>query len=52
MNTQVDAAARLSLEKELIRIRTKVNLGAALAQKLQDRCAYGWVQLNDLFVTL
>ncbi|XP_057544544.1 DNA polymerase alpha catalytic subunit isoform X1 [Amaranthus tricolor] len=49
---KVDAAARLSLEKELIRIRTKVNLGAALAQKLQDRCAYGWVQLNDLFVTL
>ncbi|CAO2830910.1 unnamed protein product [Amaranthus hypochondriacus] len=49
---KVDAATKVSLEKELIRIRSKVNLGAALAQKLQDRCAYGWVQLNDLFVTL
>lgn len=49
---KVDAAVRLPLEKELIRVRPMVDLAANVAQKLRDRCAYGWVQLNDLFVML
>lgn len=49
---QVDDAVRLPLEKELIRLRPMVELAANVAQKLRDRCAYGWVQLSDLFATL
>ncbi|KAL2906311.1 DNA polymerase alpha catalytic subunit [Bienertia sinuspersici] len=49
---KVDNTARLPLEKELIRLRPLVDAAADIAQKLRDRCAYGWVQLNDLFVTV
>ncbi|KNA17466.1 hypothetical protein SOVF_079750 [Spinacia oleracea] len=49
---KVDDAVRLPLEKELIRLRPMVELAANVAQKLRDRCAYGWVQLSDLFATL
>ncbi|KAJ8430025.1 hypothetical protein Cgig2_008464 [Carnegiea gigantea] len=48
---KVDVNARLQLEKELARVRPMVDLAANIAQKLRDRCAYGWVQLTDLFVT-
>uniref|UniRef100_A0A803KXY4 DNA polymerase n=1 Tax=Chenopodium quinoa TaxID=63459 RepID=A0A803KXY4_CHEQI len=49
---KIDGAARPPFEKELIRIRPLVDSAAIAAQKLRDRCAFGWVQLNDLFVTL
>lgn len=49
---KVDINARLPLEKELSRVRPMVDLAADIAHKLRDRCAYGWVQLNDLFVTV
>uniref|UniRef100_A0A7C9DCJ8 Zinc finger DNA-directed DNA polymerase family B alpha domain-containing protein n=2 Tax=Opuntia streptacantha TaxID=393608 RepID=A0A7C9DCJ8_OPUST len=48
---KVDANAILRLEKELARVRPMVDSAANIAQKLRDRCAYGWVQLTDLFLT-
>ncbi|KAH9611127.1 hypothetical protein KSS87_007292 [Heliosperma pusillum] len=49
---KVDIKARVILEKELERVRPIVSPAAVVVQKLRDRCAYGWVQLTDLFVTL
>uniref|UniRef100_A0A803KSA7 DNA polymerase n=1 Tax=Chenopodium quinoa TaxID=63459 RepID=A0A803KSA7_CHEQI len=49
---KIDGAARPPFEKELNRKRPLVDSAAIAAQKLRDRCAFGWVQLNDLFVTL
>ncbi|KAK9713540.1 hypothetical protein RND81_06G034100 [Saponaria officinalis] len=48
---KVDVKTRVMLEKELNRVRTMVSGASEVAQKLKDRCAYGWVQLTDLFVT-
>ncbi|KAL9241573.1 hypothetical protein vseg_015671 [Gypsophila vaccaria] len=49
---KVDSKARVMLEKELDRVRPVVSPAADVARKLKDRCAYGWVQLTDLFVTV
>ncbi|KAJ6288671.1 hypothetical protein OIU76_024620 [Salix suchowensis] len=50
---QADAGrTRIQLEKELIKIRPVVDLALSTVRKLRDRCAYGWVQLNDLAVTV
>ncbi|XP_074303278.1 DNA polymerase alpha catalytic subunit-like isoform X1 [Silene latifolia] len=49
---KVDIKARVIPEKELDRVHPIVSPAAVVVQKLRDRCAYGWVQLNDLFVTL
>ncbi|KAL6007618.1 hypothetical protein ACLOJK_033117 [Asimina triloba] len=44
--------ARLAVEKELARIRPVVDLAASAIKEIRDRCAYGWVQLQDLSVTV
>ncbi|CAK9159461.1 unnamed protein product [Ilex paraguariensis] len=49
---KVDNKIRIPVEKELVRIRALVELAASTVQKLRDRCAYGWVQLKDLTVTI
>ncbi|KAF2295265.1 hypothetical protein GH714_032367 [Hevea brasiliensis] len=49
---KMDDNARIPVEKELTRIRPMVDLAVSTVQKIRDRCAYGWVQLNDLTVTV
>ncbi|KAJ9170679.1 hypothetical protein P3X46_018771 [Hevea brasiliensis] len=49
---KMDDNARIPVEKELTRIRPLVDLAVSTVQKIRDRCAYGWVQLNDLTVTV
>ncbi|KAK9284464.1 hypothetical protein L1049_023637 [Liquidambar formosana] len=49
---KMEVSTRIPLEKELARIRPMVDLAASTVQKIRDRCAYGWVQLKDLIVTV
>ncbi|KAK2967591.1 hypothetical protein RJ640_030462 [Escallonia rubra] len=49
---QIEATVRIPVEKELARIRPLVQLAAATVEKIRDRCAYGWVQLKDLTITI
>ncbi|GAB2231798.1 hypothetical protein Drorol1_Dr00010810 [Drosera rotundifolia] len=49
---KMDATARVAAEKELARVEALVELAASTAQKMRDRCAYGWVYLKDLFVSV
>ncbi|CAN4082922.1 unnamed protein product [Withania somnifera] len=49
---KVESNMRIQVEKELVRIRPMVEAAASSVQKFQDRCAYGWVQLKDLTVSL
>ncbi|KAJ0704122.1 putative DNA-directed DNA polymerase [Helianthus annuus] len=46
---KVEAKFRASVEKEAARITPLVELASMTAQKVRDRCGYGWVKLNDLF---
>lgn len=43
---------RIQVEKELVRIRPLVEAAASTVQKFRDRCAYGWVQLKDVIVSI
>ncbi|XP_061341474.1 DNA polymerase alpha catalytic subunit [Gastrolobium bilobum] len=49
---KMDAKSRIPLEKELIKIRPMVDLAASTVQKIRDRCAYGWVKLQDLLISV
>ncbi|KAF5736157.1 putative DNA polymerase alpha catalytic subunit [Tripterygium wilfordii] len=49
---KMESSSRMSLDTELTRIRPMVDLAAAAIQRIRDRCAYGWVQLKDLIVTV
>lgn len=49
---KIDGKIRMPVEKELARIRPLAELAASQVQKLRDRCAYGWVQLSDLSVSI
>lgn len=49
---QMDANARMPLEKELSKIRPLVALADSLVQRTRDQCGYGWVQLSDFVVTV
>ncbi|KAK1300169.1 DNA polymerase alpha catalytic subunit [Acorus calamus] len=49
---KVDPIHRTTLEKELVRVRPIVDLAASTIRKIRDRCAYGWVHLKDLTVTV
>ncbi|XXG74126.1 hypothetical protein AAC387_Pa07g2923 [Persea americana] len=49
---KLEYSARLPQEKEIARIRPVVDLAASTIQKIRDRCAYGWVQLQDLTVSV
>ncbi|KAG6729216.1 hypothetical protein I3842_01G015200 [Carya illinoinensis] len=49
---KVEASNRLPLEKELAKIRPMLNLAASTAERIRDRCAFGWVQLQDLIITV
>lgn len=47
---KVDSRMKAQVEKELVRVRPLVDLAAATIQRIRDRCAYGWVQMKDLFI--
>ncbi|XP_056173240.1 DNA polymerase alpha catalytic subunit [Syzygium oleosum] len=47
---KVDSRMKAQVEKELIRVRPVVDSAASTIQRIRDRCAYGWVQMKDLFV--
>ncbi|KAK7300636.1 hypothetical protein RJT34_11484 [Clitoria ternatea] len=46
---KMEAKSRIPIEEELVKIRPIVDLAASTMQKSRDRCAYGWVRLQDLF---
>ncbi|OAY65117.1 DNA polymerase alpha catalytic subunit [Ananas comosus] len=49
---KLDLKARAPFEKEFAAIREAVSLATSVIQKLRDQCAYGWVQLKDLTVSI
>ncbi|KAF8406300.1 hypothetical protein HHK36_008385 [Tetracentron sinense] len=49
---KMELKVRMPFEKELARVRPIVDLAASTVQKIRDRCAYGWVQLKDLTITV
>ncbi|XP_008241474.1 PREDICTED: DNA polymerase alpha catalytic subunit [Prunus mume] len=49
---KMEASTRLPLEKEFAKIRPIVDLAASTVQRIRDRCAYGWIQLQDFCVTV
>ncbi|KAF7803369.1 DNA polymerase alpha catalytic subunit [Senna tora] len=49
---KLEAKSRISVEKELAKIRAMVDLASSTVQKIRDRCSYGWVQLRDLVITV
>ncbi|XP_076949906.1 DNA polymerase alpha catalytic subunit-like [Bidens hawaiensis] len=49
---KVKAKFRAPVEKEVARITPLVELALKTAQKVRDRCGYGWVKLNDFLVTI
>ncbi|CAN0864074.1 DNA polymerase alpha catalytic subunit [Linum grandiflorum] len=49
---QMEVSKRLAMEEELRKIRGVVEMSVSTVEKMRDRCAYGWVQLNDFTVTV
>ncbi|KAK9096970.1 hypothetical protein Sjap_022467 [Stephania japonica] len=49
---KLELKVKATLDKELDRIRLMVDSAASTVQKIRDRCAYGWVQMQDLSVTV
>ena len=49
---QLDQKARLPFEKEFAAVGQTINLALMEIQKIRDRCAFGWVQLKDLAVSI
>ncbi|KAE8695335.1 DNA polymerase alpha catalytic subunit [Hibiscus syriacus] len=48
---KMETTARITVEKELGKVRPVVGLAANTVQRIRDRCSFGWVQMNDLIVT-
>ncbi|KAG8054614.1 hypothetical protein GUJ93_ZPchr0001g30249 [Zizania palustris] len=49
---QLDQKARLPFEKEFVALSQTINLALMEIQKIRDRCAFGWVQLKDLAISI
>ncbi|CAN1190341.1 DNA polymerase alpha catalytic subunit [Linum perenne] len=49
---EMEASKRFAMEEELKKIRGAVEMAATTVEKLRDRCAYGWVQLDNFTVTV
>ncbi|XP_020208890.1 DNA polymerase alpha catalytic subunit [Cajanus cajan] len=47
---KMEAKSRIPIEKELIKIRPMIDPAALKAQKIRDRCLFGWVSMQDLFM--
>ncbi|KAL9666660.1 hypothetical protein QQ045_000996 [Rhodiola kirilowii] len=48
----MEANARMALEKDVSVLRPVVQMAASTASKIRDRCAYGWINLNDFIVVV
>lgn len=48
----MEISAKIPLEKELNKIRPVVALAASTVQRIRERCAYGWVKLNDIAISV
>lgn len=48
----METSAKVRLEQELNKIRPVVASAASTVQRIRDRSAYGWVQLNDLVISI
>ncbi|XP_017439927.1 DNA polymerase alpha catalytic subunit isoform X1 [Vigna angularis] len=49
---KMEAKSRITIEKEVIKIRPMIDPAASTAQKIRDHCAFGWVRLEDLVVSV
>ncbi|RXH75354.1 hypothetical protein DVH24_030075 [Malus domestica] len=49
---KMEASTRLPVEMELAKVRPIADLAASTVKRIRDRCAYGWIQLQDLCVTV
>nr|KYP66832.1 DNA polymerase alpha catalytic subunit [Cajanus cajan] len=49
---KMETKSRIPIEKELIKIRPMIDMAASTAQKIRDRCAFGWVRLQDLVIAV
>ncbi|XP_051226430.1 DNA polymerase alpha catalytic subunit [Lolium perenne] len=49
---KLDQKTRLPFEKEFAILNQTINLAFVEIQKIRDRCAFGWVQLTDLAVSI
>ncbi|KAG0453481.1 hypothetical protein HPP92_024785 [Vanilla planifolia] len=49
---KLDQKSRATYERDVATIYSAVNPAQLVIRKLRDRCAYGWVQLKDLTVSV
>ncbi|XP_057948989.1 DNA polymerase alpha catalytic subunit isoform X3 [Malania oleifera] len=49
---KMEVSSRIPLEKELAKIRPVVDLAVSTIQQIRDRCAYGWIQLEDIVIAV
>uniref|UniRef100_J3L674 DNA polymerase n=2 Tax=Oryza brachyantha TaxID=4533 RepID=J3L674_ORYBR len=49
---KLDQKSRLPFEKEFAALSQTINLALMEIQKIRDRCAFGWVQLRDLAISI
>nr|ACF81429.1 unknown [Zea mays] len=49
---KLDQKARLPFEREFVAVGQTIKLALLEIQKIRDRCAFGWVQLKDLAVSI
>uniref|UniRef100_A0A1D1Z487 DNA-directed DNA polymerase n=2 Tax=Anthurium amnicola TaxID=1678845 RepID=A0A1D1Z487_9ARAE len=49
---KLDKSARIQFEKELAQVRLQTDAALSTVQKIRDRCAYGWVKLKDLSISV
>ncbi|GJN17047.1 hypothetical protein PR202_gb04085 [Eleusine coracana subsp. coracana] len=49
---KLDQKARLPFEKEFSAVSQSIKLALMEIQKIRDRCAFGWVQLKDLAISI
>ncbi|OWM66271.1 hypothetical protein CDL15_Pgr013488 [Punica granatum] len=47
---KVDNTIRPQVERELARVRPMVETAASTVQRIQNRCAFGWVQMMELII--
>ncbi|WCJ31178.1 DNA polymerase alpha catalytic subunit [Euphorbia peplus] len=49
---KIEPSAKIQVEREMNRIRPVVESALSTVQTTRDRCAFGWIQLSDLSVTV
>ncbi|WVZ14207.1 hypothetical protein V8G54_011773 [Vigna mungo] len=49
---KMEAKSRITIAKEVIKIKQMIDPAASTAQKIRDQCPFGWVRLEDLVVSV